>query len=129
MNPPDSHLDLLERPIFAHLATVSSGGAPIVNPMWFLWDPEQQVIRLTHTKNRHNYRYLQAEPRVAMSMADPDDQYRYLQVRGVVEKIDDDPTGDFYNVLSKRYRGHPIEVKDRDVRVVLTIRPTAYKAR
>jgi len=76
MNPPDSHLDLLERPIFAHLATVSSGGAPIVNPMWFLWDPEEQVIRLTHTKNRHNYRYLQAEPRVAMSMADPDDQYR-----------------------------------------------------
>jgi PPOX class probable F420-dependent enzyme len=129
MNPPASHVDLLERPVFAHFATVTTGGAPIVNPMWFLWDPEQQVIRLTHTKNRHNYRYIQADPRVALSIADSDDQYRYLQVRGVVEKIDDDPDGDFYNVLSNRYRGHSVEVKDKDVRVILTIRPTGFKAR
>lgn len=129
MNPPASHLDLLERPIFAHMATVRTDGAPQVNPMWFLWDPEQQVIKLTHTKTRHNYGYIQAEPRVALSMADPDNSYRYLQVRGVVEKIEDDPTGDFYNVLAVRYRGHPVEVKDKAVRVILTIRPTAFKVR
>lgn len=129
MNPPETHVDLLQRPIFAHLATVRTDGAPVVNPMWFLWDPERQVILLTHTKNRHNYRYIQDDPRVALAMHDPDQPYRYIQVRGVVEKIEDDPTGDFYNVLSTRYRGHPIEVKDKDVRVIITVRPTAFKVR
>jgi PPOX class probable F420-dependent enzyme len=129
MKPPESHLDLLERPVFAHLATVRSDGAPQVNPMWFLWDQKNEVIKLTHTKNRHNYRYIQAEPRVALSITDPDNEYRYLQVRGIVEKIEDDPSGAFYNVLSTRYRGHPIEVRDKDVRVILHIRPTGFRTR
>ena len=129
MEPPPSHADLLERPIFASLATVRADGAPQVNPMWFLWDASAQRIKLTHTRERHNFRYLQSEPRVALCMTDPDDQYRYLQVRGVVESVDDDPQGDFYNVLAQRYRGHRVEVKDAAVRVVLTIRPTAFKVR
>lgn len=129
MTPPDSHLDLLERPLFAHLATVTADGAPIVNPMWFLWDPERGRIRLTHTKTRHNFGYIQHDPRVALAIHDPDDPYRYLQVRGVVDHVEDDPTGDFYNTLSTRYRGHPIEVKDRAVRVVLDVRPTGFKVR
>jgi PPOX class probable F420-dependent enzyme len=129
MKPPESHLDLLERPLFAHLATVRQDGGPQVNPMWFLWDPAEEVIKLTHTKTRHNYRYIQADPRVALSITDPDDQYRYLQVRGIVEKVEDDPTGAFYNVLSTRYRGHPIEVRDKDVRVIMYVRPVAFKTR
>jgi PPOX class probable F420-dependent enzyme len=129
MQPPETHVDLLERPIFAHLATVRFDGAPQVNPMWFLWDPGEGVLKFTHTKSRHNYRYVQREPRVALSIADPDDPYRYLQVRGVVERIDDDPTGGFYNVLQQRYQGMTSEVPDRDVRVILTVRPTAFRAR
>ena len=129
MEPPASHRDLLERPVFAAFATVRADGAPQVNPMWFLWDAAAGRVKLTHTRTRHNYRYLQSEPRVALCMTDPDDQYRYLQVRGVVEHVEDDPEGEFYNTLCERYRGHRIEVKDRAERVILTIRPTAYKSR
>jgi PPOX class probable F420-dependent enzyme len=129
MNPPATHLDLLERPLFAHFATVTSDGAPLANPMWFLWDGEQGVIKLTHTNNRHNYRYLRREPRVAFSIADPDDGYRYLQIRGVVDRIDPDPTGAFFQTLQQRYRGYTTEVADRDVRVLITVRPTGFKAR
>jgi len=127
--PPESHLDLLERPLFAHFATVRPDCSPLVNPMWFLWDGDASVIKLTHTKRRHNYRYLQQHPRVALSIADPDDQYRYLQVQGVVEKIDDDPEGSFYQVLQQRYRGYTTEVADRAVRGILSIRPLAFRAR
>jgi PPOX class probable F420-dependent enzyme len=127
--PPESHLDLLQRPLFAHLATIRADGAPQVNPMWFLYDADRNRILLTHTKVRHNYRYLQAEPRVALSITDPDDQYRYLQVRGDVEKVEDDPTGHFYQVMQQRYRGFSTEVADRDVRVILTVRPVAWKIR
>jgi PPOX class probable F420-dependent enzyme len=127
--PPEAYLDLLARPLFAHFATVASDGSPRVNPMWFLYDPNAGVLKLTHTNQRHNFRYLQTNPRVALSITDPDNQYRYLQVRGEVENVEPDPTGAFYNTLQQRYRGHTSEVKDRDVRVVLTIRPTGFKSR
>jgi PPOX class probable F420-dependent enzyme len=126
---PASHLDLLGQPLFAHFATVAADGSPRVNPMWFLWDADAGVLKLTHTRNRHNFRYLQQEPRVALSITDPNDPYRYLQVRGVIERVEDDPTGVFYQRLQQRYRGYTTEVKDRAVRVVLTIRPTGFKAR
>ena len=129
VRPPESHLDLLERPLFAHFATVAGDGSPRVNPMWFLWDNDAGVLRLTHTNQRHNYRYLQRNPHVALSITDPENQYRYLQLRGDIEKVEPDPTGEFYNTLQQRYRGRTGEVKDRDVRVVLTVRPTGFKAR
>ncbi len=97
--------------------------------MWFLWDEAQGVIKLTHTKRRSNYIFLQRAPRVALDISDPDDPYRYLQIRGVVEAIEDDPTGTFYQVLQLRYRGQVGEVSDREYRVVVTIRPTGFKVR
>ena len=127
--PPVSHRDLLDRPLFTHMGTVRSDGAPLVNPMWFEYDAAANRILLTHTKTRHNYRYLKAEPRVALSITDPEDQYRYLQVRGEVESEEDDPTGAFYQRLQQRYRGYSSEVKDRAVRVRLTVRPVAWKVR
>ena len=127
--PPATHLDLLQRPLFAHFATVAADGSPRVNPMWFLWDAAAGVLKLTHTRERHNYRYLQRQPHVALSIVDPDDPYRYIQVRGVVEKVEDDPTGAFYQQLQQRYRGYTAKVRDRAVRVVFTIRPTGFKVR
>ena len=125
--PPETHVDLLERPVFGHLATVRADGWPLSNPMWFLWDPEIRAIKLTHTKVRHTYRNLQREPRISLSIADPEDQYRYLQVRGVVVSVDDDPEGRFYQVLQQRYQGYTKEVADPAVRVMLTVRPVAYR--
>lgn len=129
VRPPAEYLDLLERPLFAHFATVASDGTPRVNPMWFLWDDARGVLKLTHTNERHNYRNLQRNPDVAFSIADPDNQYRYIQLRGRLSQVDDDPTGAFYQQLQKRYRGTTSEVKDKNVRVVLTIQPTAFKVR
>jgi PPOX class probable F420-dependent enzyme len=129
VRPPDGYLDLLERPLFAHFATVAADGSPRVNPMWFLWDDAAGVLKLTHTNQRHNYRNLQRNPRVAFSIADPDNQYRYLQLRGEVVSVEPDPTGGFYSTLQQRYRGYTREVSDRNVRVVITVRPTGFKAR
>jgi len=129
VRPPDAYLDLLERPLFAHFATVARDGSPRVNPMWFLWDNDAGVLKLTHTNQRHNFRYLQENPRVALSIIDPENGYRYLQLRGEIESVEPDPTGAFYQKLQQRYRGVTSEVKDRDVRVMFTIRPTAFKVR
>jgi PPOX class probable F420-dependent enzyme len=122
---PDSHADLLERPLFAHLATVRPEGAPQSSVMWFAWDGSR--IRMTHTRTRQKFANLAREPRVALSIADPDDQYRFLEIRGTVEKTEDDPEGEFYRSLQHRY-GMDYPIHDADVRVVITIRPDRYIA-
>ncbi len=129
VRPPEAYVDLLQRPLFAHFATVTPDCSPRVNPMWFYWDDDAGVLRMTHTNRRHNFRNLQKNPRVALSIVDPDNQYRYIQVRGEVEKVEPDPTGAFYQTLQQRYRGYTTDVPDREARVVLTIRPTGFKVR
>jgi PPOX class probable F420-dependent enzyme len=110
VKPPESHADLLEKPNFAHLATVRPDGSPQSSVMWFAWDGDR--IRMTHTKTRQKFRNLSAEPRVALSIADPSDEYRFLEVRGVVESVeDDDAEASFYKTLQRRY-GNEYDVKD-----------------
>jgi PPOX class probable F420-dependent enzyme len=123
---PESHRDLLERPLFAHLATVRPDGSPQSSVMWFDWDGSR--LRLTHTRTRQKFANIDKEPRIALSVADPDDQYRFLEVRGIVESVeDDDETASFYKSLQRRY-GMDYPVKDADVRVIITIAPQTFIA-
>jgi PPOX class probable F420-dependent enzyme len=125
---PDSHRDLLERPLSAHVATIGANGEPQSNPVWFWWDGDR--IRLTHTRTRQKFRNLQAEPRVALSITDPADPQRYLEIRGSVEEVEDDTGGAFYRRIRARYGVDPdAPMPDADVRVVLVIRPTTVLAR
>jgi PPOX class probable F420-dependent enzyme len=123
---PDKYADLLERPLFGHLATVRPDGRPQSSVMWFVWDGSR--IKLTHTKNRQKFQNFAHEPRVAISIADPDNPYRFLEVRGVVEKIeDDDETASFYKSLQTRY-GMDYEITDAPFRVIVTVKPESFVA-
>jgi PPOX class probable F420-dependent enzyme len=121
---PDSHVDLLERPLFGHLATVRPDGTPQVNPMWFAWDGTH--LRFTHTATRRKFQNVTTQPRVAISVIDPERPYRYLEVRGEVERIEPDPTGAFFAELADRY-GLELDAPPPDApdRVVLVVRPEA----
>ncbi|MDT5120492.1 MAG: hypothetical protein QOE30_6231 [Mycobacterium sp.] len=122
---PDGYEDLLERPLYGHLATTRPDGTAQVNPMWFDWDGE--LLRFTHTNKRQKYRNVSAHPQVAMSIVDPDNPYKYLEVRGDVERIEPDPDGDFYMHLNNRYSGPFSEPPpDHPDRVVFVVRPTSY---
>lgn len=123
---PESHVDLVDGPMFAHLATVRPDGSPQTQVMWFVWDGER--IKMTHTKTRQKYRNFQSEPRVALSIADPANQYRFLEIRGTVESIeDDDAEASFYQSLQQRY-GMSYPIPDAPVRVIVTIRPEKFIA-
>jgi PPOX class probable F420-dependent enzyme len=122
---PTSHQDLLDRPLFAHLATVRPDGAPQSGLMWFAWDGRR--ARFSHTRTRQKLRNLAHEPRVSFHLADPDNPYRTLEVRGRVESIDADPDATFYRSLQERY-DLVVPVFDADVRVVITVAPTSFVA-
>ncbi|MGH3433706.1 MAG: PPOX class F420-dependent oxidoreductase [Thermocrispum sp.] len=123
MTIPDSHADLLERPLFAHLGTVRPDGTPQVNPMWFSWDG--RFLYFSNSTTRYKYRNVTANPAVSVSINDPDQPYRYLEVRGVVERIDPDTEATVFGDLARRYGvrfdGPP---GDAEHRVVYVVRPT-----
>lgn len=120
---PHKVRDLFERPIYVNLATVRPDGSPQVNPMWFVWDGE--FVWFTHTNFRQKFRNLAREPRVSISIVDPDDALRYLEARGVVDHIDDDPEGRLYSRLSERYGRGAVTPDDAQKRVAIAVRLTS----
>lgn len=109
--------------MFAHLATIRPDGAPQSRVMWFEWDGE--FLKFTHTSRRQQFKNFAEEPRVAVSIHDPDDQYRFLEVRGEVADVEADPTGAFYDRLAERY-GSEGRTWDPEVRVIVKVRPTKF---
>jgi len=109
---------ILKSKAFAHLATLGANGEPQSSPMWFLWDGE--YIKFTHTKNRKKYQNIQRDPRVSISITDGDDPYTYAEFRGVVERIEDDPNGAFFDTLAEHY-GASIRYPG-DPRVILYVK-------
>jgi PPOX class probable F420-dependent enzyme len=109
---------ILKSKAFAHLATIGPNGEPQSSPMWFLWDGEH--IKFTHTTTRQKYRNIKRDPRVAISIVDIDNPYIFAEFRGVVERIEEDPNGDFYNTLAKHY-GVPWGYRG-DERVILYVK-------
>ncbi|CAN5550918.1 MAG: PPOX class F420-dependent oxidoreductase [Rubrobacteraceae bacterium] len=120
---PDELEDILESTALAHIATVGPKGEPQSNPVWFGWDGE--YVKFSQTKTRQKYKNVGREPRIALSVLDPANPYRYLEVRGEVEKIEDDPGNAFINEMAKKYMDkdeYPFH-QPGDERVVLFVRP------
>ncbi|MFZ1062517.1 MAG: PPOX class F420-dependent oxidoreductase [Acidimicrobiales bacterium] len=122
---PPSHADLLERPLFAHLATLRPDGSPQSSVMWFEWDGQR--VRFSHTTTRQKYRNLLADGRISFHVQDPDNAYRTLEVRGRVESMDPDVDAVFYRSLQRRYSSD-VPVLDAEVRVVIVVEPTDFVA-
>lgn len=115
---PDALRDLLENPNYGALGTVRPDGSVQVNPMWFEFDGEHLLF--THTTTRQKYRNLQANPSMSLMVFDPDQPYRYIEVRGRLVGEVADPEGAFYVRLGQRY-GNPAQQAppDRAQRVIL----------
>ena len=104
-NIPESHQDLLadEKRAFVYLATIMKDGSPQVTPVWF--DTEGEFIRLNSAKGRLKDRNMRARPTVTLCIADPNDPYRYLQIRGQVVEITEQGAEDHIDTLNFKYHG------------------------
>lgn len=104
-NIPSSHEDLLDSTAILHLASLGPAGEPEVHPVWFAWDGTH--VKVSTTKARQKHRNVERDARVAGTIVDPENDYRYLEIRGEVERMEDDPDGAFINELAQRYMGQP----------------------
>jgi PPOX class probable F420-dependent enzyme len=118
---PESLADMLDRPLYAHLATVRPDGTPQVNPTWVRFDGE--YLWLTTTSKRQKNRNWQLQPAVALSIADPDEPSRYLEIRGRVERVVPDPGGAEFVRLAERYGLPQPPPADAADRIAVAIRP------
>jgi len=120
---PDSHLDLFKKKAFAHLATLMPSGQPQVTPVWIDYDGHNVVFNTA--EGRQKDKNLRHDGRVALSIADPDNPYRYLEVRGNVVERTRDGADEHIDALAKKYLGkdkYPFR-QPGEVRVIYKIKP------
>ena len=123
---PDQYLDLLQqKKAFANLATLMPDGSPQVTPVWF--DYRDGRIRVNTAKGRVKARNMREGSPVALAIMDPDNPYRYVQVRGRVKRVAEQNAGSHIDSLAKKYLGkdkYPWARPD-EVRVTYEIEPTS----
>lgn len=120
---PESHVDILEKKGFAHIATIGPDQEPQSSPVWYGWDGSE--LSFSQTTGRQKYSNMKKDPRVSLSITDPDNPYRYVEIRGVVDRIDDDPDNAFIDSMAKKYLGEDAYPwhKPGDIRVIVRVRP------
>jgi PPOX class probable F420-dependent enzyme len=120
---PSGYEDLLTSTALADIATIGPHGEPQVNPVWFDWDGTN--VRFSQTKTRQKLHNVQRDPRIALSIVDPANPYRYLEIRGRVVAVEEDPNLDFINAMAKKYLGQDKYPWHRpgDERVIIVIEP------
>jgi PPOX class probable F420-dependent enzyme len=100
----DKYLDLFrDKKAFAHVATTMPDGSPQVTPVWI--DYRNGRIAFNTDQGRVKARNLREGSKIALSVQDPDNPYRYVQVRGRIAKVTEDGAVQHIDALAKKYMG------------------------
>jgi PPOX class probable F420-dependent enzyme len=120
---PEKYRDLFEKKAFASLGTLMPDGRPQVTPVWCDFDGE--YIIFNSAKGRQKDRNVRRDPRVALAIIDPDNPYRYLEIRGKVMEITEQGADAHIDKMAKKYLGqdkYPFR-QPGEVRVLYKIKP------
>lgn len=126
---PESHRDLFQSPIHGVLSTMMPDGSPQSSIVWIDYDGESVLINTT--LERQKGRNMQANPRVALLVIDPQDASRWIQVRGRVIEITQEGAERHADKLTRRYTNkphfygdiYPVARKEQETRVIVKIQP------
>ncbi len=114
-------LRLVQRPNFAHLATLLPDGSPHVTPMWI--GTEDDLLTMNTAVGRVKYYNLRRDPRVAISLHDQVDPYAKVIVRGRVLEVAEEGAVPHIHKLARKYLGKDFPLPRDQTRVVVRIEP------
>ena len=98
----EDQVALLREKVLAHVATVMRDGSPQVTPVWV--DTDGEAVLFNTAKGRLKYRNLSRDPRVAISIAARENDYRTVVIRGRAEFIEEGADVHI-DRLAKKYLG------------------------
>jgi len=126
MSFPKEYQDLLsnESKALLYLATIMSDGSPQVTPVWF--STEGEHILINTNEGRVKDKNMKARPKVAMTIQDPNDLYRYLGIRGEVVSYTTEGADEHINKLSLRYDNESWTTRETQRRIIFKIKPTRF---
>jgi PPOX class probable F420-dependent enzyme len=99
-----TQVEFLREKHIAHVVTLLGDGSPHVTPIWV--DTDGKAVLINTARGRVKERNLARDPRVAISIADESDIYRWLAVRGRAQLVDEGAT-ELINALNQKYTGNP----------------------
>ncbi len=120
---PEKYRDLFQKRAFASLGTLMPDGSPQVTPVWV--DREGDTVLVNTAKGRQKDKNIQRDPRVSVTLIDPDNPYRYLEIRGRVVEATDKGAKEHIDMMAKKYLGvdkYPY-AQPGEQRLLLRIRP------
>lgn len=120
---PAKYRDLFNKKAFASLTTLMPDGSPQTTPVWV--DVDGDYVIFNSAKGRQKDRNVRRDPRVAMAIIDPDNPYRYLEIRGKVAEITEQGADAHIDKMAKKYLGqdkYPYR-QPGEMRVLYKIRP------
>jgi PPOX class probable F420-dependent enzyme len=120
---PEKYRDLFNKRAFASLATLMPNGDVQVTPVWV--DVEDGTVIFNSARGRVKDKNVRRDPRVTLTLIDPDNPYRYLEVRGRVVDITEKGAAQHIDKLAKKYLGvdkYPY-AKPGEVRVLYRVKP------
>jgi PPOX class probable F420-dependent enzyme len=113
----------LEGRNFGYLAV--HDGSPHVSPVWV--DTDGEYILVNTARGRVKERAMQEGTRVALSIAERDDPYDHVDIRGrVVRRVEGEEAVEHINALARKYRGpeSSFTLRPGERRVKIWIEPT-----
>src|SRR5882762_5078009 len=119
----DKYTDLFQNRAFASLGMPMRAGRPQVTPVWVDYDGEHVIFN--SAKGRQKDRNVRRDPRVSMAIIDPENPYRYLEIRGRVVEITEQGADAHIDKLAKKYLGvdkYPYS-QAGEVRVIYKVKP------
>ena len=121
----DEIRSLIDRPNFAHLATIMADGSPHSAPVWIAREGDLLLICTEDTSLKG--KNTQRDSRVAISVVDFRDPYTEAQMRGRVVERWPDQQLKYFDIMSQKYISKPWPYRDEKNPIVLVIEITKAK--
>jgi PPOX class probable F420-dependent enzyme len=103
--------DFLRRPNPAVVASLRRDGSPHTVATWYAWEGNRVLLSMDESRLR--LRFMRRDPRVALTVLDPQGWHRHVSLIGRIVAIEEDVGLRDIDRLALHYTGEPFRTRGR----------------